>query len=40
MGLSLNEFYTKFDAFIRQSNDEVMKIFAENHAKHIMLQIK
>ena len=30
MGLSLNEFYTKFDAFIRQSNDEVMKIFVEN----------
>ncbi len=40
MGLSLNEFYTKFDAFIRQSNDEVMKIFVENHAKHIMPQIK
>jgi hypothetical protein len=30
MGLSLNEFYTKFDAFIRRSNDEVMKIFVEN----------
>ena len=30
MGLSLNEFYKKFDAFIRQSNDEVMKIFAGN----------
>ena len=29
MGLSLNEFYTKFDAFIRRSNDEVMKIFVE-----------
>ena len=27
MGLSLNKFYKKFDAFIRQSNDEVMKIF-------------
>ena len=30
MGLSLNKFYKKFDAFIRQSNDEVMKIFAGN----------
>jgi len=38
--LSLNEFYIKFDAFIRQSNDEVMKVFVENHAKHIVLQIK
>ena len=30
MGLSLNKFYKKFDAFIRQSNDEVMKIFVGN----------
>ena len=30
MGLSLNKFYKKFDAFIRQSNDEVMKIFEGN----------
>ncbi|MDP7050365.1 MAG: hypothetical protein QF600_00420 [Verrucomicrobiota bacterium] len=34
MGLSLNEFYAKFNAFIRQSNDEVMEIFRKNHAKH------
>ena len=27
MGLSLAEFYRKFDAFIRQTDDEVMKIF-------------
>jgi len=30
MGLSLNEFYTEFDAFINRSNDEVMKIFVKN----------
>jgi hypothetical protein len=30
MGFSLNEFYIKFDDFIRQSNDNVMKIFVEN----------
>ena len=34
MSLSLNEFYVKFNAFIRQSNDEVMGIFGKNHAKH------
>ena len=34
MGLSLSEFYGKFNAFIRQSNDEVMEIFGKNHAKH------
>ena len=27
MGLPLNEFYGKFDSFIRQSDEEVMKIF-------------
>ena len=27
MGLSLDEFYKRFDVFIRQSDDEVMKIF-------------
>jgi hypothetical protein len=27
MGTTLEEFYTKFDTFIRQSDDEVMKIF-------------
>ena len=27
MGLSLNEFYGKFDSFIRQPDEEVMKIF-------------
>ena len=27
MGLSLAEFYSRFDAFIRQSDSEVMKIF-------------
>ena len=37
MGLSLNDFYTKFDTFVSQSNDEVMKIFAENHAQRIEL---
>ena len=30
MGLSLEEFYGKFDTFIRQSDDEVMKIFEAN----------
>ena len=33
--LSLEEFYSRFDAFIRQSDDEVMKIFEENDAKPI-----
>ncbi len=27
MGLSLADFYRKFDAFIRQSDEEVMRIF-------------
>ena len=27
MGLPLAEFYGKFDAFIRQTDDEVMEIF-------------
>lgn len=30
MGLSLEEFYTEFNAFINRSNDEVMKIFVKN----------
>ena len=30
MGLPLGVFYAKFDEFIRQSNDEVIKIFPEN----------
>ena len=30
MGLSLKEFYGKFDTFIRKSDDEVMKIFDVN----------
>lgn len=30
MGLSLKEFYGKFDTFIRKSDDEVMKIFDAN----------
>ena len=30
MGLSLNEFYTEFNAFINRSNDEVMKIYVKN----------
>ncbi len=29
MGLALDEFYPKFDAFIRKSDDEVMKIFSQ-----------
>ena len=29
MGLSLADFYKKFDVFIRQSDDVVMKIFDE-----------
>lgn len=29
MGLSLSDFYKKFDAFIRQSDDEVMQIFQQ-----------
>ena len=36
-GLSLDDFDTQFDAFIRQSDDEVMKIFEENDAKPIGL---
>ena len=27
MGLTLDEFYEQFEAFIRQSDDEVMRIF-------------
>lgn len=30
MGLSLEEFYTEFNAFINRSNDEVMKIYVKN----------
>ena len=30
MGLSLNDFYLKFNEFINRSNDEVMKIFVKN----------
>ena len=37
MGLPLGDFYTKFDAFIRQSDDEVMKIFEETDAKRMRL---
>ena len=33
MGLSLTDFYTTFDTFIRQPDDEVMKIFAKDHAQ-------
>jgi hypothetical protein len=33
MGISLKEFYQKFDAFIRQSDDEVMKIFGSEAAE-------
>ena len=33
MGLSLTDFYTKFDTFIRQPDDEVMKIFVKDHAQ-------
>jgi len=29
MGLSLNDFYLKFNEFINRSNDEVMKIFVK-----------
>lgn len=32
MGLSLADFYKKFDTFIRQSDDEVMQVF-KNHAE-------
>ena len=34
MGLSLKDFYGKFNTFISQSNEKVMEIFEENHAKH------
>jgi hypothetical protein len=33
MGLSLDDFYVKFAAFIKQSDDEVMKIFESNQAE-------
>ena len=33
MGLSLADFYAKFDTFIRQPDDEVMKIFVKDHAQ-------
>lgn len=34
MGISLRDFYEKFDAFIRQDDDEVMKVFAPKEPKH------
>jgi hypothetical protein len=33
MGLSLADFYTKFDTFIRQPDDEVMKIFVKDQTQ-------
>ena len=35
MSLSLEEFYHRFDAFIRQSDEEVMRIFGAKDRKEV-----